>query len=188
MPAEDDLLLEELRYRVRARSAEGTALPPATEEEIAKVEAELGFDLPPLLRRIYAEIGDGGWGPGLGLVPVRRAPASPAAVADLVEARANLAEGAEWLPPFVPLCEWGAPVWSCLDCQTEEGPVVTASGELVFTDTGHDLRSWLRAWLAGADLLGEMFEPAHTRKTLNPFTKEIIEVTTPGKPRGRPWP
>jgi hypothetical protein len=188
MPAEDDLLLEELRRRVRADGAEGKARPPASEEEIASAEADLGFGLPPLLRRIYAEVADGGWGPGHAVVPVRRGHAAPEGGACLVETRASLADGAEWLPPFVPFCEWGTPVWSCLDCQTDEGPVVTASGELEFTDIGHDLRSWLHAWLAGTDLYKEMFEPGHTRRTMNPFTNELIEVQVPPRPKGRPWP
>ena len=50
----------------------GAAAPPAEmrpcgETELQAAEARLGFALPPALRQAYAEIGDGGFGPGDGL-------------------------------------------------------------------------------------------------------------------------
>src|SRR5206468_981225 len=41
--------------------------PPVTPEALAAAEAKLGFPLPPLLRALYTQIGDGGYGPGRGL-------------------------------------------------------------------------------------------------------------------------
>ena len=41
--------------------------PPVSAAELVKVERELGYALPPLLRRVYTEIGDGWFGPGCGL-------------------------------------------------------------------------------------------------------------------------
>nr|BFD96370.1 hypothetical protein KitaXyl93_77300 [Kitasatospora sp. Xyl93] len=41
--------------------------PPLTNAEVEQVERQLGYQLPPLLRRIYTEIGDGGFGPEGGL-------------------------------------------------------------------------------------------------------------------------
>jgi hypothetical protein len=43
-------------------------LRPADPELIASDEKCLGFLLPPLLKRIYSEIGNGGFGPGYGLI------------------------------------------------------------------------------------------------------------------------
>ena len=65
---------------------------------------------------------------------------------------------------------------------------MTLAGEEPLTNTGHDLRSWLSAWLSGTDLSKEMFEPGPTRMGMNPFTKEPIRLEGQGKPRGRPWP
>ncbi len=45
----------------------GFAYPPAKEEQLAATEALLGFPLPPLLRNIYAEFANGGFGPGAGI-------------------------------------------------------------------------------------------------------------------------
>ena len=41
--------------------------PPATEAQLAKTEAELGFPLPSSLRNLYAEVANGGFGPGYGI-------------------------------------------------------------------------------------------------------------------------
>jgi SMI1 / KNR4 family (SUKH-1) len=43
------------------------AYPPASEEQLAATEAALGFLLPPLLRALYKEIANGGFGPGVGI-------------------------------------------------------------------------------------------------------------------------
>jgi hypothetical protein len=39
------------------------ALGPATAETIGEAEGIIGFPLPPLLRRLYLEVADGGFGP-----------------------------------------------------------------------------------------------------------------------------
>jgi hypothetical protein len=43
------------------------SVTPVTMEELAQAEEQLGFALPALLRRIYLEVGNGGFGPGYGL-------------------------------------------------------------------------------------------------------------------------
>src|SRR5437588_8306477 len=44
--------------------------PPATPVMVGSAEQALGFALPPVLRRIYLEVGNGGFGPGYGLIGV----------------------------------------------------------------------------------------------------------------------
>jgi len=44
--------------------------PPATDDQIALTEQELGFALPPLLRALYQQLGNGGFGPGNGVIGV----------------------------------------------------------------------------------------------------------------------
>jgi hypothetical protein len=70
-----------------------------------------------------------------------------------------------------------------LDCRSLDGPIVTASNEDPFANTGHTLRSWLWAWLAGEDLFEQMFEPGPSRKGINPLTKEPMVFRSTGKPR-----
>jgi hypothetical protein len=45
----------------------GFAYPPASEEQLLATEAALGFPLPPVLRAIYTEVANGGFGPGGGI-------------------------------------------------------------------------------------------------------------------------
>jgi hypothetical protein len=41
--------------------------PPVSPEVLAEAERRLGFPLSPLLRALYTQVGDGGYGPGRGL-------------------------------------------------------------------------------------------------------------------------
>lgn len=43
------------------------AYPPASEELMKRTEKALGFTLPPLLRALYMQVANGGFGPGLGI-------------------------------------------------------------------------------------------------------------------------
>src|SRR5713101_8141546 len=44
---------------------EESTYPPATEEQLRASEQALGFLLPPLLRTLYAQVANGGFGPDL---------------------------------------------------------------------------------------------------------------------------
>jgi hypothetical protein len=44
------------------------AFPPATETQMLKTERQLGFALPPLLRLLYTQVANGGFGPGYGMI------------------------------------------------------------------------------------------------------------------------
>src|SRR5216683_6367148 len=59
-----------------------TASPPATGEELAHAEAQLGFELPSFLRRLYLEVGNGSFGPGYGLLPLNDHSPSSAPLTD----------------------------------------------------------------------------------------------------------
>lgn len=174
-----DALIEELRNRTGAEPLrligrlKVEVHPPLSHKAIEATEALLGFNLPMLLRRIYAEVADGGFGPAYGLFPIASHCPEGGQHETLVEVLDMLAEGRHpafgtWPSQLVPLCDWGCANWSCLDCQTENGPVVTLAGEDGLFDTGRDLASWLTAWLRGVHLWEEMFEPQ-------------------GAPRGRRW-
>lgn len=46
------------------------AFPPATEQHIRETEQQLGFALPSLLKLLYTQIANGGFGPGFGIIGV----------------------------------------------------------------------------------------------------------------------
>jgi hypothetical protein len=60
-----------------------TIAPPATVAEVDAAEVALGFAIPPLLRRLYTEVGNGGFGPNYGLEGVPTIPPVPG-TADIV--------------------------------------------------------------------------------------------------------
>jgi hypothetical protein len=188
----DDELLRAIRERVDALNdaidCSGERSPPASSEELSWTESELGFPLPPLLREVYRVV-NGGIGPSNGLLPVGQGSGTISDVyRSFADSKYTPEPGepslAKWPWALVPICEWGDAIWSCLDFGSNDGPIVTAaSWELA--NTGHTLRSWLRAWLDGGDLFEEMFEP---QLGVNPFTGRTMVVRGVGKPKGTKWP
>jgi hypothetical protein len=194
----DDELLQAFRERVASLLDPDDPAPEpypfASPEEIALTETHLGFHLPPLLRSVYG-IANGGIGPGNGLLPVGEDEDTLAAVyrsfADATYAPSSGEPGFDqypWPERLLPICDWGCAIWSCLDCRSADGPVVTASNGEPFANTGHTLRSWLSAWLAGVELFEEMFEPSPTHTGVNPFTRQPMMFKGQGKPKGFRWP
>lgn len=57
----------EIRHDYR----KGFEFPPATEEQLRATEQALGFPLPPLLRALYAQVANGGFGPDYGITGAR---------------------------------------------------------------------------------------------------------------------
>ncbi len=95
-------LMERLREQASSNKAPGQK--PALPAEIDAAESRLTIRLPDLLRRIYAEISGGGFGPGdAGLRPLASA---------LLPGR------------LYPLCEWGSGILSALDCTSPDTPVI----------------------------------------------------------------
>jgi len=150
----------------------------AAPEVLDRAEAQCGVRLPALLRRLYAEVENGGFGPGAGLVGVDGGHTD-------VDGRTSSALYAElrsqgWPEGLVPLCDWGGGAWSAIDCQDERIVTMDASGP---TRTRFTLASWLEAWVSGIDLSAETFEVEDGIMT-NPFTKKATAVKRRGRAKG----
>ena len=175
--AADDLVR---RIRERAGAAAGHggpgALPlapfaPATAEAVDAAEESLDFALPPLLKRVLREVGNGGFGPGRGLLGVGGGATDEhgSSLVDLYDsfsATNSDDPGWRWPHHLVPLCSWGDSTYSCVDCSHSDGAIVTfdANGYRPGSDITHHLTSadlsleaWLAAWADGADLWSLMF-------------------------------
>jgi hypothetical protein len=79
----DDELFEAVRARVRAghptdEPSEVTVPEPASLSAVEEVERVVGYPMPPLVRRLYLEIADGGIGPFSGFYPLLDGPESGA--------------------------------------------------------------------------------------------------------------
>jgi hypothetical protein len=194
-----DPLIVALRKRARdpARATDEAfefsdpAPPPLDELSVQRAEARLGRPLPPLLREIYRFVGNGGLGPGYGLLPLTRPDESeefPSVVWHFEGLSAEASEpGWSWPETLLPFCDWGCAIQSCIDTSSRDGAVFTfdpGAFELrremsdAFAQTHESLRAWLSDWLGGVKIWNLMFEPdpGRTRTGINPFTKEPITL------------
>lgn len=142
---------------------------PATEAELATAEEQLGFPLPPLLRALYGNVANGGFGPGYGLEGMRGYTHAVDSEPDGMWQRDRPIDlsiylqryGLEyfefpwyvWPDRLLILCPWGCGRFSHLDC---------TSGRVFYGGAGQDgyalstqalsLYEWLDLWLKGVDL------------------------------------
>jgi hypothetical protein len=150
------------------------AHPPISESDVDAAEEKLGFPLPVLVRLLYTEVGNGGFGPSKnGLYPLIypadwdfRSPTRQ--VANAVD---QLLEWRRWRQQdrhdaaraieLLDLCCWGCEAHSSLDCSVPEAPVIWVDGcvELPGDYRGQvccwlqhpSLAGWLEEWLNGAN-------------------------------------
>jgi len=92
--------------------------PPASMDAVVAAERCLGHPLPPLLRRLYLEIGNGGFGPGYGILGLREG--------NFGRTPRSGFQGSAW-DAFLPadkclflLCTWGCAIYSFVDCADAE--------------------------------------------------------------------
>ena len=146
---DDDAVTEdELISAVRA-AAEGRDLPPpAPPEVVAEAEAVIGFQLPPLLRRLYVEVANGGFGPAFGVLGIRVPGGLNEDITDPYR------EG--WDPAvvkvpkgLVPLCDWGCAMLSMVDFRDPAGPMWGIEEGELFRE-GMTLAGWLERYLDGS--------------------------------------
>jgi hypothetical protein len=137
--------------------------PPASAGELAAFEQGVGFQLPEIWRRIYTEVGDGGFGPGYGLLGLISGAKSDDGHSALELYRVFTEEEDpddpefRWPKGLVPVCHWGCAIYSCLDLTKPETPVVRFDPNGHGPDEGWDgawqpesssSDAWLRAWVS----------------------------------------
>ncbi len=157
----DDLLVteDEIFEAIRARVNAGqlTDLPgaeredPVSDEALDNAERIIGYPLPRLLRRLYREVANGGFGPFSGVEGVEGGYTSDAGMlTDYIQWRdEEIPEDfPAWMPGVVSFCDFGCAMWALLDCRTAEG-------KMLFLDEGTlypldlTLAQWFELWLAG---------------------------------------
>jgi hypothetical protein len=180
----DDELISRIRERARALGQPVAACADASTLDAA--EQAIGFALPSFYRRLLLEVGNGGLGPGA--APLNGMPPDGYFDSDLggdgLVAR-YLADrrSSDWPAPrgVLFLCSWGCGKWSHLDCETDDGAVLTSEWcaadddrdeGIVYWRTSPSLRAFMCDWLerdadAPADLTVRVVG-RETRK--NPFT------------------
>jgi uncharacterized protein YndB with AHSA1/START domain len=164
-------ILDELARRARAgqlgSSIEREPLvpkiyPPATSRQIADAEEQLGFRLPSLLRDIYLNVANGGFGPGYGFFPLsggRDEHRERTLVETYVSFRYR-PERVRWGEKLLPICFWGCCYYSYLDCTQPQTPVMAfnedshGEGPWGCASSPHakSFEEWMQRWLDGEDL------------------------------------
>ncbi|MFJ2263517.1 hypothetical protein ACIOKD_35340 [Streptomyces sp. NPDC087844] len=148
---------DELLDQIRAEAAPGDQPAPGSAEAVAEVEAAVGHPMPALLKRIYLEVADGGfgrWGEALSLTDTTyQFSDSPR----LVEAYLTGWRDKPGHPAsVVPLLEWGCAIWSFVDFSTSDGrmwawdPNQRCLEHALFPE-GVTLAERLAGWLDGRD-------------------------------------
>jgi hypothetical protein len=155
----DDSILERLRQRAtaarRRSDGEPNVRPAATRNDIESAELALGINLPPLLKRIYLEIGNGGCmlGPGYGLLGL---PGGYDNDDDwnIVKTSLEMARDYEWWDGSIVVCDWGCTMMSCIDCSDDDFPVYRYDGNF-FDEPEDDDEPPEDAWTIEADTFAE---------------------------------
>ena len=140
--------------------------PPATAEQLARTEMELGFALPPFLKRMYSEMANGGFGPAYGFMSATDDEYAPHLDDVYIVAYHRIVSGSDvseawrWPDKLISIADNGCGMRWCLDC--DSGEIVYFAGDTIdeddantfkeaFIRTGRSLREGVEDWLAGKD-------------------------------------
>ncbi|MEV0930455.1 SMI1/KNR4 family protein [Streptomyces phaeochromogenes] len=147
---------------------------PVDAATLARAESTLGFTVPPLLAALYLRIGDGGFGPEYGLLPLLDSPPSgePAVVAQYLAHRESGRKDPEWPWPegVLPISHWGCGMYACVDCRTPEATVLLFEPNADEADhawyvDAPTLTAWLHIWLDGTG----WYDESHDGADLEPW-------------------
>lgn len=186
LSADDHALIDRIKAKVtsgaittmQAKFGMGARMStPPPLAEIKWAEDQIGFRLPPLIREIWLQVGNGGFGPGYGITGVKTGlpdfePQS------LVENVRFLHETKNWLlqsaqealdsgepeqslefkrqyeqwqtrPTDIVYCYWGCNTFTVVDCGDETLPVFWVDGGEIGTHSSRTLRQWWSDWVDG---------------------------------------
>jgi SMI1 / KNR4 family (SUKH-1) len=142
-------------------------LTPTPPEAVQEAERLLGHPLPLLLRRLYMEVGNGGFGPGYGILGMRGGHCDEyqhTAVDLYRQARSGAFTSSGSMPAaLLPLCHWGCGIHSLIDCaDCEAGMWAWDPNPAPPDDIGKALfpqsmtfTEWLGRWVEG-----RLYQPA----------------------------
>ncbi|MFB6421263.1 MULTISPECIES: SMI1/KNR4 family protein [Bradyrhizobium] len=167
----DDLIIAAIRQRLKTKVTDlgrppSQELIPSNPSDIASDEEYLRFRLPPLLKRIYAEIGNGGFGPGYGFIGLTNGVADDTGktVVEIYDAFRSAPELA-WPDGLLPISHWGCAIYSCIECLDPDFRM------RIFDPNDHDgddwtdaffedspsFEDWIRSWASGINVWDAMY-------------------------------
>ncbi|KOG31660.1 hypothetical protein ADK37_30095 [Streptomyces resistomycificus] len=146
----DDELVLAVRKLLVGRELPG----PASAENVAAFERVVGYPMPKLLRRMYLEVANGGFGPWEA-VSLTDTGDWFSDCADITTAYRDFVDPEHGLPPgIVPLMDRGCAMWTLIDFRTEDGQIWDWDPNLCCTrhasaPLGQSLAQWLIDWIRG---------------------------------------
>jgi hypothetical protein len=160
---------------------------PADAAAIAAFEARTGVALPPALRRVYAEVADGGFGPGEGILPLVRV----AEEYEELREPGMMPRNREWPRTLLPLVSMD-PGWDCVDAAT--GGVIAFDPEeldervsdrrwaAAFRELHPGVEAWLTHWV-GSMTQAEVMEAQRAHMRTNGAYAHIrsLQAMTPAQ-------
>ena len=148
---------QKLKDSARKQSAN----PTLSDASIRDAEVALGFPIPAQLRRVYSEVGNGGFGPGHGFYGLDRGtndfPDESVVYLYILFRKGDPEDPTfSWPHMLLPILDWGCAIRSCVDCSTPSLPIMrhdpNVQFPLQFRAEEWHLEDWLQAWLDGYDL------------------------------------
>ncbi|WP_185932458.1 SMI1/KNR4 family protein [Streptomyces sp. WAC 01325] len=146
----DDELVLAVSTHVAGRGLPG----PVSAEDVTAFERVVGHPMPELLKRIYLEVANGGFGPWE-VVSVTETDDWFSDCSDIAMAYREFAAPDGALPSgIVPLMDRGCAMWTLIDFRTADGQMWDWDPNLCCVrhapaPIGHSLAQWLTDWLHG---------------------------------------
>jgi len=171
----DDTIVAAIRSRLQAGITDQgwttrSILTPADPVEVANDERRLGFTVPPLMKRLYVEIGNGGFGPGYGLIGLTNGvPDDTGKTGPEIynQFRCSDPNDPNWKWPsgLLPICHWGCAILSCVDCADSKfrmrifDPNARHGDDWAdsFFEEAEGFETWISEWASGVDLWKMMY-------------------------------
>ena len=146
-------LVDRIRLQARATPKE-RVFPPVRYSLVRAAQAVLGFSFPPLLSECLTTIGNGGFGPGYGIIGLQGGNDSD--FGSLIETYEQLStdfesDGRRWPLSMLPFCSWGCNIFSCVECDGVNDVYTFDEGEL--EHAGYDVEEFFNMWLSGQAIL-----------------------------------
>ena len=148
----------------------GPAVPPIPIGDLTQREQAAGVQLPQLLRRLYTEVGDGGFGPGYGILGIGECGHGDDYHQTAWDLYRTWVSAGRALDRFGwPICYHGCARYSFVSLSESGNPVrLWDPNALTPADppeaglllTVPSLEEWLEDWLAGRDRLAELIDEA----------------------------
>ncbi|MCG6969215.1 MAG: SMI1/KNR4 family protein [Gammaproteobacteria bacterium] len=176
--------MDELIYALRAKLQRNTVKnefidgvfsprEAASNDAIVLAETQMGFTICPLLKRIYTEVANGGFGPGSGIIGVGNGFTDDwghnlEELYEYFSLRKHYDVSWRWPQGLLPFCHWGYTTYSCVDCNQPHYPVLIIDPDYKAQDDDMEemiiehkdsIVEWFYDWLGGKDLWADAFAP-----------------------------